>query len=146
MKDIPLERGVYYSPTLKEYSVGRNYFPWAELANIFAYMHVQFDDTFAEMIVARVKKRFQFAGVAWDVASNSGKSVADFILSAAPRIGGDTAMKLMISQTPNDTDNRYHPQRDTSEYIEYLILSWCAAPKYQPRYHFVQPGSIKRGY
>ena len=51
-------------------------------------------------------------------------------------------MRVQISQSPWADYNLYDAQGDTSEYVEYLMLSWCAAPKYKPRYHMTAPGEL----
>src|ERR1035441_8593721 len=54
-------------------------------------------------------------------------------------------MQVQISQRPWADYNLYDAQRDTSEYVEYLMLSWCAAPNYRPRYHLMAPGALGSG-
>ena len=137
-----LERGVRWDSFWGKYTVASYKFAWLEMANIFAYLAVQYGATFAETVIHKIEKKFTAAGVAWDILSNAGTSVKDVILSVGPRIAGDAYMKFQISQSPWADYNLYDAQRDTSEYVEYLMLSWCAAPKYKPRYHLMAPGAL----
>jgi len=137
-----LEKGVHYDKQSKKYKVASYSFAWREMANIFSFLTVQYGATFAETVIHKIEKKFKAAGVAWEILSSAGTSVKDVILSVGPRIAGDAYMKFQISQSPWADYNLYDAQRDTSEYVEYLMLSWCAAPNYKPRYHLMAPGAL----
>jgi hypothetical protein len=141
-----LERGVHFDRYYGKYLVAGKTFAWLERANIYAYLAVQYGGIFAESIDRLIEKQFSGAGLAAEILGAVGTAPIDVLLKVGPRIAGDAYMKLQISQTPWADYNLYNPQEDTSEYVTFLMLSWCSPPKYKPRYHLMPKDGLGTGH
>jgi hypothetical protein len=139
MANMALERGVVYDPYVKKYLVGglvHGYeFGCVEFANIFAYLAVEYGATYADEILKKIEKKFKASWVAFDMVTSLGKDVWALVPVVA-QLGGDAYMKYQCTQVGF---NLYDPQRDTQQYIDFLMISWCYRPDHQPLYKKMPP-------
>jgi len=117
------------------------HFACVEFANIFAYLAVEYGATYAEEIMKKIEKKFKASSVTFDFVTSLGKDVIGLVPVVA-MLGGNEYMK---SQCTKVNYNLYDPQRNTSEYIDFLMVSWCYRPDRQPLYRKMPAGALGPG-